>query len=287
MAYILGLYAADGNIYKDRICLQQSGIEGSLLIEWVVNELKFNGNINTINFKNINHRYAKNFSFLASKKLIEELKSYNITERKSLIYKFPEKLKEEFRISFIRGYIDGDGSVFTYIRNRKKITKSGIEKQYKERCLTISLFGAVDFCKFIMENIEVIPNKKIRIRNNGAELIWNYTTARRFGKLLYEREDLPYSLKKQKYNNFKSCSELLDMKNKDIYIFQKDKDKYLVNNVLIFCKNFNLRKFYLTKIIKSNKSYKGWSYLGDGSKYIEILNELPFMILLENETEFA
>jgi predicted XRE-type DNA-binding protein len=114
-AYWLGFIYADGYVTQDR----KLGIRIS---NDDYNHLeKFKNSINSnhkINVYNCSGGYSKSSNKLCQLVLTSEINYLNLVKngvepRKSKILKFPDDLKKELIRHFIRGYFDGDGSVYT------------------------------------------------------------------------------------------------------------------------------------------------------------------------------
>ena len=117
--YWAGFIAADGWVNKYNL-----GIE--LSIKDINHLKKFRSFINS----NCDISTRKKFSFgkifkycnlyIYSKKMIDVLKeNFNIVSNKSLVYVMPEKISKDMQKHFIRGYIDGDGSIGWHKHNNK------------------------------------------------------------------------------------------------------------------------------------------------------------------------
>ena len=108
--WLIGLLAADGWIKNNTLGISQSGQHGEKLINYIKDELKYGGVVYTATTI-----CELAFSIIiTSHKFVDVLSKFNIVEKKSLIYELP-KLKNEYELrDFIRGYIDGDGSVGVY-----------------------------------------------------------------------------------------------------------------------------------------------------------------------------
>jgi hypothetical protein len=108
--WLIGLLAADGWIKKDRyIGIAQSGDEGKAIIEEVKRLLEYNAPTyekDTIGRKS----YSIN---ITSNKIVNNLSLFNIIPNKSLTYELPDLNDDNFR-DYLRGYIDGDGSIGVY-----------------------------------------------------------------------------------------------------------------------------------------------------------------------------
>jgi len=132
--YLAGFIAADGCIYQHKckepnsiiITLSEKDKNHLILLK---NKLNFNGPItNSINRhskSNINWKDTTQSRFaIYSKKIIYDLKRFNIGQRKSLIYNMPDWLINHPLVNhFLRGYVDGDGSFFILHEKRKTKTK--------------------------------------------------------------------------------------------------------------------------------------------------------------------
>jgi hypothetical protein len=106
-----------------------------------------------------------------SKQMINDLARFNIGQRKSLTYEFPDWLMDHSLVShFMRGYFDGDGSF--HISTEQKVTKKfGIKKYSK---FVFSLRGTTsfleDFSLMLWEgaNIRSVAKPKF---NNGIDML--------------------------------------------------------------------------------------------------------------------
>lgn len=117
-AYFLGLIAADGCIHKSipkkrntRIALTLK-VEDGYIIEKLSEALEFKGNVRIVTIrkgKYIGHKYS-HVQFTSNKMAID-LSKYGITRDKSSTLTYPT-ISKEYDYDFIRGYFDGNGSVF-------------------------------------------------------------------------------------------------------------------------------------------------------------------------------
>lgn len=120
--YIAGFIAADGcvkirnNTYEVFIGLSK---KDKYFLEKLRNIIKAESPIRDYLVKNSkrNINYNNTWSsqlLITSKKMYNDLARFNIVPRKSLIYTFPEWLKNHpLKHHFIRGYNDGDGSFYS------------------------------------------------------------------------------------------------------------------------------------------------------------------------------
>lgn len=143
-AYWLGWLFSDGNISGRRIRLGLQMRDIKVLENFkkcLSSEIPIS--IYTVKHgKLIGHQYCH--LDINNKKMSNDLRKYGMIERKSLILEYPKNLNNQFFFAFMRGYIDGDGSI--------GIHKSG-KKQFKK--------FSVDFIsskKFIFQTIEKLRN---------------------------------------------------------------------------------------------------------------------------------
>lgn len=183
-AWLLGLLASDGYVRSNnkRFGIGQSGIKGLNLIKYVKNILHFTGNILQRKPKNGNIHY---YIEITSPKLVSKLNEYNIVHKKTLIYKFPEKIIP-YLYSFLRGYIDGDGCL-------KIIDANGGNNKY----LFMNVIGTKKFIDRCDELIEIKGNKdKDKNCKNLWRLAWNGFKAIELGKIIFY-DDTIYSYYKK------------------------------------------------------------------------------------------
>lgn len=104
-AYFLGLIVADGNIYNNTLKLELHNND-----EHVLKSLS-----DTIEHKGLVKRRktrATSYVTITSNKLVSDLQRYSCVPKKSKIIEYPYYLDISLRKHFIRGYFDGDGSIF-------------------------------------------------------------------------------------------------------------------------------------------------------------------------------
>jgi len=183
--YMAGFIAADGNILKNRIAigLKKDDLEHLKLIK---SFFEYSGKI---------YEYTNSVHLeMRSNQIVEDLKNkFNITERKSLTLKPPVVLEEKFAYAFIKGYIDGDGSI--YFTNNK---------QYKY--LSISCVGTEEMCcwiKFYFDKILDSTTPKIQKNNNIFVFRVNGKQAEKVYSYLKYKIDTPTMERKWKHTTQK------------------------------------------------------------------------------------
>lgn len=194
MAYILGLLAADGNVSK-----KENQISLSLIAE--DKEL-----LEQINRKLCNSRPIKEYTISTepqrkpmaklqfwSKTIKDDLAVYSIVPQKTNKLKPPFFLKEEYWIDYIRGYFDGDGSVYTVGEN------------------TIG-FNIVGVSKEMIEWIRQVLANKYNITNNGL-----YTEQNKDKQIIYKTVYYGNKLR-QIYDIFYNSNSLYMKRKKDKFL---------------------------------------------------------------------
>ena len=111
MAYILGLWFADGCIYGNKMFDITLHKKDKYILKKIAEELKYEGPL----YDYVDRQAVRiNFS---CKVIYDDIIKLGGTERKSLTLNFPE-IPKEYLSDFIRGYFDGDGCVMNLKNNR-------------------------------------------------------------------------------------------------------------------------------------------------------------------------
>lgn len=124
-AWILGILASDGYLPKtygaqNKVVLTLQRQDENTL-ELIKQELEYTGPI--YQFESNNGYPCSSLSF-TSKSLRAKIESFGIYNAKTFTFnKIPDSLSKEYWIDFIRGYFDGDGSIYA-IEKEKKIGMS-------------------------------------------------------------------------------------------------------------------------------------------------------------------
>lgn len=168
-AYFLGLFAADGcnheNIGEISIKLQE--YDEHILLQ-IKDNLEYTGRL-YLNTRqgNVNNQKILRIS---SVKLSNRLSELGFPARKSLILKFPKFIPDHLVNHFIRGFFDGNGSIYKH-KNKKEFTNFNIDlisspmfclecKEYLENKLGIHL-----------SSFYVNKNKNMRISCGGNQQV--------------------------------------------------------------------------------------------------------------------
>lgn len=199
-AYILGFISADGGVYENNLTIGQSGKYGKIILEWIREKMNSNNVIVDHKPKKDTHNVHYKLH-INSKKIVKDLKKYNIIENKKYNYDFPKILNTKFFKSFLRGYFDGDGCVGIY--NEKSYSNGG-NINYSEY-LKLSFYGTKIFINNSNERIPLKLRGRVLTSKSGihAEIIWTNKKAREFGKWLFVDNPTIFSyIKIKKFINY-------------------------------------------------------------------------------------
>lgn len=131
MAYILGLWFADGCIYRDRMFDITLHVKDKYILKKIAKELSYEGNI----YDCVDKQAARiNFSCVV---IYNDIVSLGGKEAKSNDIKFPTTIPKEYLRDFIRGYFDGDGCVMNLKNNRINSAFTSGSKEFLDSLLKI------------------------------------------------------------------------------------------------------------------------------------------------------
>jgi hypothetical protein len=186
-AWLLGILASDGCVGDDNgITINQSGIHGLKLIEYIAKLISFSGAVRK--YKPRGGQVSHSIRF-TSERTAQHLSVYNIVPRKSLIYEFPSSLPDAHFYHFLRGYIDGDGCVGTY--------DVGGSKSF----LKISLVGTRKFVDEVQRRVAIPSVRRVCDARNCHEVCWNGQHAFALGERVYSEEVEFKSIKYSKWRD--------------------------------------------------------------------------------------
>lgn len=195
MAYVLGFFAADGNMIKNKrgahfVSFYSTDRE---LLEKVklnlASDLKISARKMDSNFNNHKQAYVLQ---IGSKEIFKDLVLLGMTPNKSLTIKMPA-VPKKFLPSFLRGYFDGDGhvSVSTYQKNDRK-NKS-----------TVIITGFTSGSKNFLESLWKIL-KKYKVveggtlyETGGHRLCFSANDSLRLYNFMYQKEKNLYLERKK------------------------------------------------------------------------------------------
>jgi intein-encoded DNA endonuclease-like protein len=187
-SYLLGLLFADGCVsYENNtINLVSNDLD---LIEFFRESIKCNKDI----YKNPNHKLAYTFSF-CSPKIKNDLINLGCVPRKSLILEFPNynQVPEKVMSHFIRGYFDGDGSMYVTSKiNQCKIMSS-----------TKFCIGLVKYLKYKFNfDLKLMHDKNLK-KETSYIRITNKKKLYIFRDFLYDNDIMSLKRKKDKFYSY-------------------------------------------------------------------------------------
>lgn len=144
MAYVLGLFFADGYVYVRESEGYEAGIgfKDRKILEKINTVMKSNYPIKEYT-KDERKFYIIRFF---RKEIVQDLIKLGVVPKKSLIMKFPD-IPENYFFSFIRGYFDGDGTVRRIgrylqlnIASGSKAFAEAMQQQFVKRGISFSLY---------------------------------------------------------------------------------------------------------------------------------------------------
>jgi hypothetical protein len=185
-SYIAGFIAADGNLGKDShylsITLQP---KDSHILQEFANHFDYDGFIRTYKYKN---GYYDNLNICGIEEWYVDLeRNFNIVPAKTFILKPPNLTDEKHIKAYIRGYIDGDGSII-YSNKGKGIKSWDVGVSGTEQVLT---YIKMNFDKWVPN---AYHNRLAEVKLYGDSKTYSYKVSGRRAeyilKILLEVETL-------------------------------------------------------------------------------------------------
>lgn len=212
---------------------------------------------------------------LCNKKTFEFLSKLGCVQRKSLILEFPNEnqVPERLQNHFIRGFFDGNGSVFF---DKLDTKNKGLYKNFRiDFCSTFNFLTKLKgiLCKkACSSNIKVVPseNKVFHLKYGGNQQClrlfeWMYKDAT---VSLDRKRDKFSMLEEQGVRNIKK--EENHFSAKEFIFWNPDGNICKIKNILHFCRLNTQYKYYGFYSLVENKisHYKGWTNYKEGKKWI-------------------
>lgn len=122
---------------------------------------------------------------------INFIKNLGISERKSLILKMPN-IPQEFISDFIRGFFDGDGSVYT---NNTKTKHNGVIKYYSYKNVSFTI-GSKEFAQQLQQILLINDIKSNIVKDSRKNhncyyvKIYNKKSVLNFKNFIYKEANL-------------------------------------------------------------------------------------------------
>ena len=167
-AYIIGLLFADGCISERNNAIYISLKEEDKDILLKINkEIGSNRPLEFLNYNDKNKNWSNQYKLtISSKHMVESLRKLGIFPNKSLKIEFPSWVSNEYYFHFLRGYIDGDGSIFKTEKRMSFIaTESFCNSVSKYLYDNLSVHCSISVCHHKTD----IPTRDLRI--SGAKQV--------------------------------------------------------------------------------------------------------------------
>ena len=193
MAYILGLIAADGSVAeKENLISIQLNADDEALLENIRVETGCSRPISFYEGKLTGQKMATFRNW--SKDWKTDLSYYGIVPNKTFKLTPPELLSPEFRIDYIRGYFDGDGSIYSVdLQNRVFVEISGVSKKM------------IDWIRNeLLNNYHIILNKELKETKSNGTIVYKIKIGskkeiEKLYNLFYKNNSLFMKRKKEKF----------------------------------------------------------------------------------------
>lgn len=192
MAYILGLWFADGCIYGGKMFDITLHKKDKYILKKIAKELDYEGNL----YDYVDKQASRiNFSCVV---IYNDIVALGGKERKSNDIEFPI-IPKEFLSDFIRGYFDGDGCIYTFKPNDQNLLRA-----------RITICGTKNFLLCLQQRINEDLNigmKQLVDMNKYGSNVFNlvYTKNKDIVSLyyyMYKDATVFLTRKKNKFDNF-------------------------------------------------------------------------------------
>lgn len=226
--YWAGFIAADGCVKahgknKKDICVLSIGLskKDKSHLEKFVKITNYSGNIydgivkfgpNSLVKKDL----EKSEIQITSRKMIEDLKRFNVHPRKSLVYCPPlELMKHPLFHHFLRGYFDGDGSIYSSLgkRNLTRTYYFNVVGSYKFMEIYKEVFEKADL---VEPGHKILPSKKHQTNNLMKLEYGGNAVLKRIREFMYKDANVFLQRKWVRFNSIRTF-----YKNRRVYKFKK------------------------------------------------------------------
>lgn len=212
-AYWLGFMYADGYITKERKHSKRKiGISLSTIdkkhLEKFKKAIEFTGNIKDYIVKTSGYKIGTKYSriIITSEKIAQDLINHGCLENKTDILRFPDEniVPKEYQIDFIRGLIDGDGSVIIINNKNSKYPEYNINfTGTKNMCEAISLI-------LLNKIISLHKRHKDRDNDNYSIIIGGNLQVTKILNILYGNATIYLDRKYKKYKQIIALEQFKD-----------------------------------------------------------------------------
>lgn len=190
-AWLLGFIAADGYLpmtkgAKNRIVISLAEKDREIL-EKIAKEIKYDGEIKRYLAPDQIH-YFVSLAF-TSKKIRQQIESYGIINNKTFKLRHLPNIPKEYMIDFIRGFFDGDGSIYAIDRPTSPLRIS----------ITCASYDFLEeIAIFLEENLKVAHKNLNRDHNNYC-ISYGHNDSKKICDAFYNNNFISLKRKKDKY----------------------------------------------------------------------------------------
>lgn len=200
-AYILGLLWSDGcNFDKTGVIKLQLQERDKHILEEISIETSSDMPLYFTPLYEKNHNWSNTYTLtFRSRHMSDVLKSYGMVPRKSLVLEFPHWMSCDLYSHFLRGYMDGDGSISVNTQGISRVSMVGT---------TMFLYTVKDICT----NLGI--KSSIRLKNDSDVVATLYITSASgrisFLNYIYQGAGLKLN---RKYNKYQQILEQHNINN--------------------------------------------------------------------------
>jgi hypothetical protein len=163
-AYIIGFIYADGNVYNSYLSFSLSKKDVEIL-KFIASELNYSGKIQQ-------KAYAR--LTVCSKKIINDLNKYGIIENKTYKSKRLPWVPKKYTNEMIRGFFDGDGSIYKSKKNKGYTVNFSSNKCVLNQLKVMLNTKDISSCRirnrYLNNNISCMLD--MRGNNNIEKILW-------------------------------------------------------------------------------------------------------------------
>lgn len=187
MAYILGFVTADGNVHKKRAYLfVEVSRKDEYILEYILSKVHTEGKIYHYehNDKRTGKTYYSSKIGIFSKQIKESLTKYSIFPNKTGKHRINFHIPEEFVGDYLRGFFDGDGSIF---------------KAKDENTKTTFACQSINFLEDIRKLTQLTGS--LDIKGKPPKLTFGLNESFALKEILYKNEGFSLSRKKDRFDD--------------------------------------------------------------------------------------
>lgn len=205
MAYVLGFFAADGNMIRNKrgACFISFHITDKIILQNMRRALGSNHKISLRDRGNAKHKIGYRLQ-IGSKEFYNDLSALGFTPNKSKTMTLPE-VPEAFLGAFVRGYFDGDGCVY--------FKKFKVSDRKNERWIFSSRFTAGSRT-FLDPLLGVLRSRGVKggftmRKKSGFELVLSHRDSLALFRLMYDTMAATDIYLPRKYKIFRRAIDTL------------------------------------------------------------------------------